>query len=143
MRIDWIIDDDDISRVKEFFNRHQDNPFVRSRIKCNLRPDKPGCERLPNCASGKSWRAYDARPHPVVPPDSPPPFANSCANHAYGCPITTIARTGRAPTSVSPAATATLVARSEPKASAMRVCPVYRGRFRHRCLFSLIGLFSS
>src|SRR4051794_940940 len=41
MRIDWIIDDEDVSRVKAFFEEHRDNWFVKNRIKCNLRPDKP------------------------------------------------------------------------------------------------------
>ncbi len=41
MRLDWIIDDDDIARVKAFYERHQENPFVRFRIERNLRTDKP------------------------------------------------------------------------------------------------------
>lgn len=41
MRIDWIIEEDDITRVKSFFEQHRENSFVRNRIKCNLRPDKP------------------------------------------------------------------------------------------------------
>jgi hypothetical protein len=40
MRIDCIIDDEDVGRAKEFFERHRENWFVKNRIKCNLRPDK-------------------------------------------------------------------------------------------------------
>ena len=41
MRIDWVIDDDDIGRVRAFFEKHAHNFFVRERIKRNLRHDKP------------------------------------------------------------------------------------------------------
>lgn len=97
MRIDWIIEDDDISRVKEFFNRHQDNPFVRSRIRCNLRPDKPpvtvdkfwetlvGCHVTTQQQSGPGKpvnRFINARPYPL-------PYQTCCerddlAEFAYG-----------------------------------------------------------
>jgi hypothetical protein len=41
MRIDWIIENHDIARVKAFFEEHGANCLVRERIKRNLRPDKP------------------------------------------------------------------------------------------------------
>jgi hypothetical protein len=40
MRLEWIINDDDITRVRGFLNEHADNWFVKNRIRCNLRPDK-------------------------------------------------------------------------------------------------------
>jgi hypothetical protein len=41
MRIEWIIDDDDIARVTEFYEKHRASPFVKFRIERNLRADKP------------------------------------------------------------------------------------------------------
>jgi hypothetical protein len=40
MQIEWIIDEDDVSRVKAFFEEHKHNLFVKNRVKCNLCPDK-------------------------------------------------------------------------------------------------------
>ena len=39
MRLEWIIDNDDIARVKAFYERHRENPFVRLRIERNLRTE--------------------------------------------------------------------------------------------------------
>ncbi len=41
MKITWQVDEEDIARVKEFFDLHRDNAFVKSRIATNLRDDKP------------------------------------------------------------------------------------------------------
>jgi hypothetical protein len=41
MKIEWIIEDDDIARVKTFYEKHRDSPFVKLRIERNLRADKP------------------------------------------------------------------------------------------------------
>jgi hypothetical protein len=41
MKIIWHVDQDDIAKVKEFYNRHRDNAFVKRRIATNLREDKP------------------------------------------------------------------------------------------------------
>jgi hypothetical protein len=40
MKIIWKFDSKDIATVKEFFNRHKDNPFVKVRIATNLKDDK-------------------------------------------------------------------------------------------------------
>jgi len=36
MKIQWIITDSDISKVKGFYEKHKDNPFVLNRIKRNI-----------------------------------------------------------------------------------------------------------
>ena len=41
MNIIWQIDHEDIAKVQDFFDRHQDTPFVRKRVEANLRDDKP------------------------------------------------------------------------------------------------------
>jgi len=41
MRIEWIIEPDEIARVKAFVAAHRDIPFVQDRIKWNLRLEKP------------------------------------------------------------------------------------------------------
>lgn len=41
MKIIWQIDPDDIAKVKDFFDRHKENAFVRMRIATNLKDDKP------------------------------------------------------------------------------------------------------
>ena len=41
MRLLWQIDSEDIARVRAFYEKHCDNPFVKSRISTNLRADKP------------------------------------------------------------------------------------------------------
>ena len=41
MKIVWDIDAGDIARVKQFFDLHRGNPFVRGRIATNLRDHKP------------------------------------------------------------------------------------------------------
>jgi len=41
MKIIWQVDDKDIARVKEFFDLHRDNAFVKMRITRNLADDKP------------------------------------------------------------------------------------------------------
>jgi len=45
MRIEWIIDEDDIARVRAFYDEHRGSPFVRLRIGRNLRADKPPVTR--------------------------------------------------------------------------------------------------
>jgi hypothetical protein len=40
MKITWEIDDDDVSRVKAFYEELRDNWFVKNRITCNLCPEK-------------------------------------------------------------------------------------------------------
>ena len=45
MRIEWIIEDDDIARVRAFYEKHRGSPFVKFRIERNLRSDKPLCPR--------------------------------------------------------------------------------------------------
>jgi hypothetical protein len=40
MRIEWIIEDDDIARVKAFYDKHRSGPFVKLRIERNLRADR-------------------------------------------------------------------------------------------------------
>jgi hypothetical protein len=40
MKIIWQIDPDDIAKVKDFFDRHKDNAFVRMRIATNLKDDQ-------------------------------------------------------------------------------------------------------
>ena len=41
MKIIWDIDACDIASVKQFFDLHRGNPFVRGRIATNLKDDKP------------------------------------------------------------------------------------------------------
>src|SRR4051794_34530997 len=41
MKVEWIIDDDDIARVRAFYEKHRGSPFVKFRIERNLRIDKP------------------------------------------------------------------------------------------------------
>jgi N-glycosylase/DNA lyase len=41
MKLIWQVEADDIARVKEFFDLHRDNAFVRMRITTNLADDKP------------------------------------------------------------------------------------------------------
>jgi hypothetical protein len=41
MNIIWQVDADDIAKVKEFFDLHHDNAFVKMRIATNLKDDKP------------------------------------------------------------------------------------------------------
>lgn len=41
MKIIWQIDDEDIAKVKEFFDQHKDNVFVKYRMATNLKDDKP------------------------------------------------------------------------------------------------------
>jgi hypothetical protein len=41
MRIEWIADDDDIARVKAFYEKHRNTPFVKPRLDRHLRADKP------------------------------------------------------------------------------------------------------
>src|SRR5436190_23985760 len=41
MKIIWEIEPKDIAKVKEFFDRHKDNAFVKMRIATNLKDDKP------------------------------------------------------------------------------------------------------
>jgi N-glycosylase/DNA lyase len=80
MRIDWIIEDHDIARVKAFFEAHGDNCLVRERIKRNLRPDKlqvtvesfweilVGCLLTTQQKSGPGkpvTRFINTRPHPL------------------------------------------------------------------------------
>jgi len=45
MRIIWQIDPTDVAKVRAFYADHQDNPFVRERIRRNLRADKPPVTR--------------------------------------------------------------------------------------------------
>lgn len=40
MKIEWEIEPDDIAKVKDFFNCHKDNTFVKCRIATNLKDDK-------------------------------------------------------------------------------------------------------
>lgn len=41
MKIIWQVDAEDIAKVKEFFDLHRDNAFVKMRIATNLKDDKP------------------------------------------------------------------------------------------------------
>ena len=41
MKIIWQIDSEDIAKVKAFYGENLDNPFVRERIRRNLRTDNP------------------------------------------------------------------------------------------------------
>lgn len=41
MKIVWQIDPEDIAKVKEFFDRHKDNAFVKMRIATNMKDAKP------------------------------------------------------------------------------------------------------
>ncbi len=41
MKIIWQIDPEDVEKVRSFFDQHQDSPFVKKRIRTNLRDDKP------------------------------------------------------------------------------------------------------
>ena len=41
MKIEWLIEPNEIARVKAFVAEHWENPFVQDRIRRNLRPDKP------------------------------------------------------------------------------------------------------
>jgi hypothetical protein len=45
MRIEWIIDDYDIARVKAFYQKHRGSPFVKLRIERNLRSDRPSVSK--------------------------------------------------------------------------------------------------
>jgi hypothetical protein len=45
MRIEWIVDDDDVARVTSFYEKHRCNAFVKFRIERNLRADKPPVSR--------------------------------------------------------------------------------------------------
>jgi hypothetical protein len=40
MKIIWQIDPEEIAKVKQFFDRHRDNAFVKMRITANLKDDK-------------------------------------------------------------------------------------------------------
>jgi thermostable 8-oxoguanine DNA glycosylase len=40
MRIEWLVESEDIQRVQEFINLHSDNRFVQGRIEKNVRSDK-------------------------------------------------------------------------------------------------------
>jgi hypothetical protein len=41
MKLIWQVEADDITRVKEFFDLHRDNAFVKMRVATNLSDDKP------------------------------------------------------------------------------------------------------
>lgn len=41
MKLIWQIEPEDIAKVKEFFDRHKDNAFVKMRIATNMKDDKP------------------------------------------------------------------------------------------------------
>jgi hypothetical protein len=41
MKINWVIDPDDIDRVRDFYEKHLPNHFVKLRIERNLRAEKP------------------------------------------------------------------------------------------------------
>lgn len=41
MRITQEIDTTDVTGVKALFEEQRDNRFIKNRIECNLRPDKP------------------------------------------------------------------------------------------------------
>jgi hypothetical protein len=41
MKLIWQIEPEDIAKVKEFFERHKDNPLVKKRIATNMIDDKP------------------------------------------------------------------------------------------------------
>jgi len=41
MMIIWQIEAEDIAKVKDFFDLHRDNAFVKMRIATNLKDDKP------------------------------------------------------------------------------------------------------
>lgn len=45
MKVIWQIDSEDIAKVKDFFDRHKDNAFVKMRIATNLKDDKPAVTR--------------------------------------------------------------------------------------------------
>ncbi len=45
MKIIWQIDAEDIAKVKEFFDCHMDNAFLKYRIATNLKDDKPTATR--------------------------------------------------------------------------------------------------
>lgn len=97
MKITWEIDDEDVNRVRSFFERHRDNWFVKNRIKCNLCPDKTpvpvdlfweilvGCLLTTQQRSGPGkpvHRFVNARPYPL-------PHGDCCgcddlAEHALG-----------------------------------------------------------
>ena len=89
MRINWIVENDDIARVRAFFDEHGDNCFVRERIKRNLRPDKPsvtvdsfweilvGCLLTTQQKSGPGkpvTRFINTRPYPL-------PYQTCCERH--------------------------------------------------------------
>jgi hypothetical protein len=41
MRIAWELDETDVARVVVFYDEHRHSWFVKNRIRCNLRADKP------------------------------------------------------------------------------------------------------
>ena len=41
MKITWLIEEEDIKKVKTFFDRHKDNPFVKHRINRNIKGSAP------------------------------------------------------------------------------------------------------
>lgn len=41
MKVNWQIEPKDIAKVKEFFDLHRDNAFVKMRVATNLKDDKP------------------------------------------------------------------------------------------------------
>jgi hypothetical protein len=45
MKHGWLIEPDDVKKVKALLARHEDNPFVKKRVKRNLRADKPKVEK--------------------------------------------------------------------------------------------------
>jgi hypothetical protein len=45
MKHGWLIEPDDVKKVKALLDRHNDNPFVKKRLKRNLRADKPKVEK--------------------------------------------------------------------------------------------------
>jgi hypothetical protein len=44
MKHGWLIEPDDVKKLKALLARHEDNPFVKKRVKRNLRADKPKVE---------------------------------------------------------------------------------------------------
>ena len=41
MRIVWHVDPEDVEKVRAFYEQHRRTPFVKKRIRDNLRDDKP------------------------------------------------------------------------------------------------------
>lgn len=97
MKIVWEIEEADVGKVKAFYRRQRENPFVKNRIRCNLGPERPrvtistfwkqlvGCLLTTQQRSGPGnpvHRFTRSRPFPLLYQDCS--GADDLAEHALG-----------------------------------------------------------